>query len=372
MWPVRRVTLCAPGVFEPGGAAKHALKIANGLAVRGWDVTVVSRARRDARPHWRHIDAIRVVQPPSFGIRWLDGPVFVLCALAVALARRRDGVYVGLQLLSPFTAAALAGVIGRRPFFGFSFSSGLISEIAVGRDTRTWPVRRWLLRRATGIVAQTAYAADEIQRSAPGADVRVIPNPVDGDEPQPLTGDPFVLAVGRLTSEKGLDDLLDAWPTVTQRLPAGAMLRIAGNGDGPRNVEPQLHARVAGDPLLTPSVEFLGWTDDVSAALDAADVYAHPSTSEGMSNSLLEACAAGRVVVASAIPGNIEVLGPDYPLLHRPADSEDLAEKLIWALTDEDRRKRAVSAIERRIARFHSGPVIDAIGSMLSARPPFQ
>ncbi len=86
--------------------------------------------------------------------------------------------------------------------------------------------------------------------------------------------------------------------------------------------------RVSDDPVLPHSVTFTGWVADVAPLLAGSDVYVLPSLAEDMSNSLLEACAWGRVVVASDIASNRAVLGNDEPLLFIAGDTLSLVEAL--------------------------------------------
>ena len=74
-----------------------------------------------------------------------------------------------------------------------------------------------------------------------------------------------------------------------------------------------------------------GWVPSVEPYYRANDVFVLPSREEGMSNALLEACAHGRVVVASDIPPNRAVLGDDYPLLFPVGSIEALADRLLTA-----------------------------------------
>lgn len=62
--------------------------------------------------------------------------------------------------------------------------------------------------------------------------------------------------------------------------------------------------------------------------LKSADFYLNTSHLEGSANSLCEAIALGTPVIASAIPGNIGVLGKDYPGLFEADRPEELAARL--------------------------------------------
>ena len=87
-----------------------------------------------------------------------------------------------------------------------------------------------------------------------------------------LGGHPLVLALGRLSEQKGQDVLLRAWPAVLERVPEAELLLV---GEGP--------ARAGLEAQGRPRVRFEGARTDVSAWLAAADVVAMPSRWEGFS-----------------------------------------------------------------------------------------
>jgi glycosyltransferase involved in cell wall biosynthesis len=109
---------------------------------------------------------------------------------------------------------------------------------------------------------------------------------------------PRALYVGRLAPEKGLDLLIEAWPTVRVQFPQAQLTLI---GEGPERSA--LAARITHLDLAD-VVEMPGACPDPSPWLLAADLFVLPSREEGMSIALLEAMALGIPLVASAIPGN--------------------------------------------------------------------
>jgi glycosyltransferase involved in cell wall biosynthesis len=208
-----------------------------------------------------------------------------------------------------------------------------------------------LFARAAWLIGQTQAAAAELEALAPRERVAVVPNPVVPAPPVPLTGAPSAVFSGRLSAEKDLFGLLRAWGLVAAAQPE-ARLHIVGAGGEYRPVEAELRAEVAGDEVLRDSVSFEGWVGDVAEWLRASDVYVFPSLSEGMSNSLLEACSWRRIVVASDIEPNRAVLGDDYPLLFAAGDAEAMASAIRRAFGDPSLRRTAVSHVERRLTRF--------------------
>jgi glycosyltransferase involved in cell wall biosynthesis len=149
-----------------------------------------------------------------------------------------------------------------------------------------------------------------------------------------------VLFVGRLTREKGVDDLLAAWRTVSARRP-GARLKFLGAG--PLEVR-----RTDGQA----GVDWLGWQshEQVMRTMQDAAVLVVPSLHrEGFPMTIAEAFATGLPVIAGRFEALAEVIDEgETGRLFRAADPRDLADVLDQALGDLDalramgRRARAV------------------------------
>jgi glycosyltransferase involved in cell wall biosynthesis len=157
-----------------------------------------------------------------------------------------------------------------------------------------------------------------------------------------------VVGVGaRLIELKGLEYLLQAMPTVLQRIP-DAKLVIAGYGP----LEGRLRG-LARDLGVGSATHILGPRRDMAQLLRAFDVYALPSVSEGLPLILLEAMAAGCPIVATRVGGVPEaVRDGKNGLLVAPRRADELADALIQVLTDQQKRQR-FSRESRRI--FESG-----------------
>ena len=160
-------------------------------------------------------------------------------------------------------------------------------------------------------------------------------------------GAPVVGAVARLASQKRLELLLGA----VARLD-GARCVLAG--DGPEEEALRRTARKLG---LGDRVTFLGHREAVGDVLDALDVFAVTSRTEGMSNAMLEALAAGVPVVSTPVSGAAEALEPladgRRPGLVVEPDEGAWADVLGRLLGDaEEREQMAGAARERAVARF--------------------
>jgi glycosyltransferase involved in cell wall biosynthesis len=281
--------------------------------------------------------------------------------------RRRPYAFMAMQLSSPATVACLGALFHRRRrFLVFSTMSGPQGEVAFVRRSRTAALRRRLLGHASALVAQTQEAAEELQQLIPAGHVEIVPTPVRLPREVPeLKGDNTVTFTGRIVRQKNLEPLIRTWPKVLQAVP-GARLTLVGSGTEGDPVEDWILGELATRPELSETLTMTGWVDDVVPYLAENDVFVFPSASEGMSNSLLEACVRGRIIVASNIPANRAVLGDTYPLLFDPHDDMRLVRALIAALTDESLRAQVRDTVLQRTRGFSDELVLGQVETLLA------
>jgi len=138
-------------------------------------------------------------------------------------------------------------------------------------------------------------------------------------------GRPLIGTISRLSSEKGLDRFLKAIPLVLKAFPE-ANFTIIGKG-----LEENRLKVMAGELGLVSKVIFKDWTDDVFGELSKIDIFVMPSLREGCPNSLLEALALSRPIVASKIEGIAELIIDEYNgLLVDTSCPKEFAERIIY------------------------------------------
>lgn len=159
---------------------------------------------------------------------------------------------------------------------------------------------------------------------------------------------PLILMVSRLTEPKAPDVLIESMPRVLQRWPQAVCL-IAG--EGPNRAD--LHALIS-RLGMEGVVRLLGDRDDVRDLLDACDVFALSSYSEGLSMSVLEAMAAGCPIVASDVGGMDELITHDRTgVLVAAGDAEALANALNTLIQNPAlRQSLGTAALEQVDQRF--------------------
>jgi glycosyltransferase involved in cell wall biosynthesis len=207
------------------------------------------------------------------------------------------------------------------------------------RDPGRFPLRaalsRWALRRADRVVAVSQSVADfavSVQRVSPDR-LDVIPN--GNDVPLSVTGPVGRLVVGtagRLDRQKGIDVLLDAMVRVVSEV-VGARLLVAGTGPLRRRLERQAERLGLGD-----TVRFLGFLDDMESFWSSLDVFVLPSRWEGLPRVVQEAMGRALPVVATDVPGTVELVEDGKDGLIVPCeDSTALAQALVDLLREPQR-----------------------------------
>lgn len=117
--------------------------------------------------------------------------------------------------------------------------------------------------------------------------------------------DVALITVANVRRVKGFDVLLEC---VARLRPKDSNIRLLVAGAVSENEYFAALQRQARDSGIADIVSWLGVRDDISALLSASDIFVLPSRSEGFSNALLEAMAAGLPCVATDVGGNAEAI----------------------------------------------------------------
>ncbi len=155
-------------------------------------------------------------------------------------------------------------------------------------------------------------------------------------------------AAGRLSPEKGFDVLVEACRhlAATHRDFALGVV-IFGEGALRRELERQIKAAD-----LTDRVVLAGFTDELDRWMPHFDIYVQSSHSEGLSNSLLEAAAAGVPIVATDVGGTAEFVSHEHTgLLVPPNDAPALASAIGRLAVDPSLRRSLGAQANATVAR---------------------
>lgn len=94
------------------------------------------------------------------------------------------------------------------------------------------------------------------------------------------------------------------------------------------------------------------------AFMEGLDVFVMPSFTEGTPNSVVEAMACGKPVIASAVGGIPDMIGDDAGLLVTPGDANELASAMLQLARDHDLRQSMGNAARERYRRLFSPEVV--------------
>jgi len=156
-------------------------------------------------------------------------------------------------------------------------------------------------------------------------------------------------AVSMLRPEKRLDLFVAAASQISKQFPH-VVFSVAGDGCE----RERLRKRIVEQGLST-QFSMLGIIKNVPDYLSGLDVWVLCSDTEGQSNALIEAMAAGRAVVATAVGGNIELIDNRVNgLLITPNDPVALASALKELIEDQSLRLRLATNARRSVAERFS------------------
>jgi glycosyltransferase involved in cell wall biosynthesis len=304
-----------------GGSERHLLTLLPALAERGFDLVFVGLDD----PAWKADDFYGALQVPAIRIP-APRDIDPLLLARVVRATRADIVHTHLVHADLYGAVA-AKLRGAR----------LVSTKHNDDPFRVGPFRhveRGLTRLADRVITITDALRDfTVERvGVDAAKVETIHYGLD-DLPDAWGVNPpddvpldarVLLAVSRLTEQKGLDVALRALPL----LPEDTVLVVLS--EGPERGALQALARELG---VEDRVFLLGRVPDVAAWLRRATVLVHPARWEGFGLAVLEAMLAGLPVVASRVSSLPElVVDGETGVLVQPGDPAALALGIARAL----------------------------------------
>lgn len=362
------------------GLTAHAARVAEGLAKRGHQVTVLTTRYRPDLPRDELIHGVRVVriQPVARFSRGMLTPAFPWAA--AALIREHEVVQIHTPLPEAPIVAALCRLLGRPLLMTHH------GDLVMPPGPFNWLLEKlgyWMTWMAGKLANQvTSYSRDYADHSRMLSRVRqklaTVYPPVEFPEPDPQASanwkaelglrDRILIGfAGRWVQEKGFDNLLRAFPAILAAEPR-AHLIFAGEQ---RVVYEDFFERC--QALIEPfadRVTLLGLIDDqlrMAEFYAMCDLFVLPSRTDMMALVQIEAMLCGVPVVATDIPGARVVVGETgFGLLAPPEDPAGLAETVIAALGQRDRLRPTRAAV-RKV--FDPSISLDRYEALLSGEP---
>jgi len=167
-----------------------------------------------------------------------------------------------------------------------------------------------------------------------------------------------ILFVGRLTRDKGIPELVEAFAHLNARFPELRLL-LAGCFEAEDPLPAETRAQIARYPRII----FAGPAKDTPCFYAAADIVALPSHREGLPTVILEAHATGKPVVAAIATGTVDVISEGHTgLLFPVGDAAALAGALARLITDKALVRKLERAGQEQVQRnFQQKTIWDAV-----------
>lgn len=366
-----RIAFFSP-VLDTGGTQRHLQQVLRLLDPTRFETRVLT-----LRPGGEVEDELRAAGVPVTSLRVgdrLTSPGAARAMLRAARELRRAGVQIvhGYQWRPSLVGAIVAQlarvplvVASKRSLTGGDYRARFAWRL-IGRRVDTLVVNADALRveaEAHGMTARWAIIPSgvDVERFRAGPAAAEAKSAIGLDPARPVVG-----TVGRLEERKGHAHFLTAIRAMLVRA-NGLRPQALIVGDGPLRADLERQATELG---VSHSVRFTGGIADVRTALAAMDVFVLPSRAEGMSNALLEAMAAGRPVVATAVGGTHEVFDGDRTgILVPPGDVNAMAGEMLLLLSDPVRATRLACAAQRWVEeRFSARAMVASLERLWDER----
>jgi glycosyltransferase involved in cell wall biosynthesis len=161
----------------------------------------------------------------------------------------------------------------------------------------------------------------------------------------------IVLTIGNIRRVKGIDIFLRAAANVCKSHPSALFVIVGDNHDSVHFNE--LNELIS-ELDISRNVLLYGPSEDIGRFLAACDIFCLPSRSEGFSNALIEAMAAGVPCVATRVGGNVEAIEHNRSGVLVPSEDATALGSAIEELLDDPTRARALGREARETvhARF--------------------
>jgi glycosyltransferase involved in cell wall biosynthesis len=348
-----------------GGRETASDEIGRRLVARGHEVLVYCRTYNAPSPRPREYQGIRLVHLPSIQTKNLDTPFHLVLSLLHLLLFERpelvvlsgSGTSFAIPILHLFKKKTVMWVDGK------AWTRGKWGRFAQWYLKRS---ARFGVKNSDAIVTDTPLA-HRFYLEEMGRDTNYIPygaqvEEVRGTETLDRLGlvpGEYVLFVGRLVPEKGVQYLIEAF----ERMKTARRLVIVG--DDPYQKEFIQELKSTTDPRILFTGYLFG--SGFHQLMSNCRLYVQPSEVEGTSPVLLTAMAYGRAVVVNGIPENLNTIG-DTGLSFSPSDPRDLQSKLEEVLEDdariEDLGRRAVQRVR---LHYDWEPITDSFEALFES-----
>lgn len=288
---MKKICFFGGNLNHSGGTERVSTAIANGLAKQGYDVVMLN-LYEGLDPFFEQHPSIKNEQLYSKNVSMAKNYFSTVLKLRAFLKQHNiETLIVVESMLALFSLPAVIGLnINHITWEHFNYN------VDLGKKARR--IARHLSRLFSDSIITLTERDKEIwqKRTVGRAKIFAIPNPSPYpiSDHTPTLNNKIVLAVGRLTYQKGFDLLLQAWAMLKTKPEAQDwILQIVGEGEDKPLLDSLIHSL-----NLTDSVTIYPFSNQVSLYYQQASIYCMSSRFEGLPMVLLEAQSFGLPIVS--------------------------------------------------------------------------
>ncbi len=291
-----------------GGIERHVAELSRRLVSAGHDVTVYARAKYDPDMP-ENFEGVKLVYLPTIYSKNLEAILHTFFSTIHALRQGYDVIHY--HGVGPSTLAWIPRLFARESTIVTTFHSQDRFHKKWGFFARMYlTFGEWAAVRFPHFCITVSHVLQVYCRERLGRETVYIPNGAEMKNVQSsdqlerfgLSPQSYILNVGRLVPQKGIHLLIEAFRT----LDTDKQLVIVGAPSFSKGYYQQLRDLAEGDDRI----HFLGYQegDTLDQLYAYAAFYVHPSESEGLPLTVLEAMSYGLAPLVSDIPANMEAL----------------------------------------------------------------
>ncbi len=366
--------VCPYNIFKNGGVQECVLALQSEYAKQGHTAIIIT-----PRPSGVETEAFDGVRLIGASRDW-KSPFHTTAQISVSLDNTAIDTLLAeskfdiLHFHEPWVPIVARQILTRSKAVNVATFHAKLPETVMSKTIEkvVTPYTKSILKYIDAFTAVSEAAAEYV-RSISTEDINLVPNGIDIKKFSLKTTvkreDNLIVYVGRLEKRKGVSYLLDAFRILQAEQPD---VRLVIAGDGPDRVK--LEAQVRDNKLQ--NVEFLGFVDESVKVelLQAATVFCSPAIyGESFGIVLLEAMAAGAVIVAANNPGYAGVMKDKGSIsIVNVKDSREFAGRLDLLMNDKELRKLWSAWATEYVTQFNyeriAGLYLDTFKNALKAK----
>ena len=356
---MKKICFIVSNYNDGGGTERVLSQIANGLAYKGYNISIVSLGR-GTKPHYFTHSEISLYELNAIATRKKSRIKYLINKFLLA-RKKSNKVYNALLDIKPDIVVAVG--IG---FYRYIEKA----RKKLGVKTIAWEhfclsaynlpqinkSRKLAIKNAEKVVVLSRQDLSAYQKKYPRAtNLKCIYNPIAFDVKESIDiNNKVVVAAGRYVYEKGFDMLIEAWAKIADKIPEWE-LKIFGEGTERERLQRQIAN------LKLKNVKLLGYAEKLDEEYEKASIFCLSSRYEGWGLVLVEAQAKGLPCISfDCKNGPREIIDDGVNgFLVKANDINQFAEKLLCLIQDKELRKSFSSNSQNQLHKFSTEKILD-------------